>query len=73
MLGDSALSQIKGYAEGGRRERKRARGNERSAGENNRQSLFIFYLVPVSLLFNNFPYVRFTLTTKKKLSQCNIY
>lgn len=50
---------------GGRRERKRARGNERSAGENNRQSLFIFHLVPVSLLFNNFPYVRFTLTTKK--------
>lgn len=50
---------------GGRRERKRARGNERSAGENNRQSLFIFHLVPVSLLLNNFPYVRFTLTTKK--------
>lgn len=54
---------------GGRRERKRARGNERSAGrEQQRESLFIFHLVPVSLLFTNFPYVGFTLTAQKNFS-----
>lgn len=73
--GDSAPSQIKEYAKGDKGREKRARGNERSAGENNRKSLLIFHLVPVSLLFNNFPYGRFTLTKKRrrKLSQCNIY
>lgn len=65
MLGDSALSQIKEYAKGGEGREKEPE-EMRDQRERTTDSLFIFHLVPVSLLFNNFPYVRFTLTTKRK-------
>lgn len=70
--GDSAPSRIKEHAEGGKGSEKEPQ-EMRDQRERTTERVFIFHLVPVLLLFNNFPYGRFTLTEKRKTFPVYIY